>query len=464
MELSYKKTAFIHRSYGMSGLHDYEAKIYEVKPLKRCFLFDDCNKKGRYENNNNDNFNDLLTDEIPDEYESSEMNEEEMKKTIAKAKEKFDTDNKEHIERKYTLIVDHVFSNVLNNDEIKTIIVKKSVDNLTIDNCKNLESIKFDNKLYTLKIMFCKNLILPETMTELYIHNCENLINIVFGKKVSEINIKFCNSLQILNISGTQSKILDIYKCNMESLILNDDLINLKVQNCINLNNIVFGKNLRYIKLYDCGIKNLNMESNNRLELHFSECKNLQQINIKNFNHIDSIHFSNLPEIIGINISCESDDEKLTESVVLRDLNIVNMPILNFSIAKLILSDCNKISSLDIPQNVEALHIENKYIREINIKGNVILTLYITADNLHKLFFEECKYLDGVQLSSKNLEYITGKLSDSITYINLKCEKLKSIPNIPLNLEVLECIGCKNLTLPESNVEYALIKKESGWR
>lgn len=79
-------------------------------------------------------------------------------------------------------------------------------------------------------------------------------------------------------------------------------------------------------------------------------------------------------------------------------------------------------------------------LKTININSKIFIKLVLDNENLKKL-----------KIKSKKLKQLPV-LPDSLKNIILNCPLLKAIPNIPLNLNFLDCSGCSNLIdLPELN-------------
>lgn len=468
-----------------SGIWKIANKIYTVKEISRKNLF---YSPGTLIDQP-DKFNDSdIIDEV-EEFVVGEKEQKEMDEYFRNLKNKLKKDKEEQKERSerkiFTLTLEDKKCDIINDNNIKTIILKETVEELYINDCKNLESIVFNNNLKILEISHnykLKNIILPESIKNFTTYNCQNiesvilnnnlekiyidyckkLTNVVLTKNLLEINISHCDPLQNIDISELSVQKLRIIECDIESLVLNDNLLDLYLEWCKNLNNIVFPKNLSYLYISDCGFENINMISNNELEILIKHCNNLQKININNYNYISNISLMNLPLLQdkNINISCESKNNKLTKHVYLDKLNIRNTPKFNFQIESMDLkfTSIHKNSSIESPQNVKILNITTLSIDRINIKGGILEELKIESDDLQIVYFEESKHLSNINLMSPKLNYITGHLPDSIVDIYLKCKKLKSIPNIPTNIKTITCANCDNLVLPETNIQYQLIK------
>lgn len=81
MKLVLKKNGFLHRGYLMSEMHDYQTDIYSVEPLNRCSLFEseECTKKGRFERDELNHFNDDIVIDETEEVDAIDINMDEIK-------------------------------------------------------------------------------------------------------------------------------------------------------------------------------------------------------------------------------------------------------------------------------------------------------------------------------------------------------------------------------------------------
>lgn len=352
-------------------------KIYKVIPISRKNLFYGPETFNN-EFNELDNFNDSEVIDETEEFVVSNEKMEEMNEYSEKITKKFKKDQEERKERHSKLILENKQVKISNDNEIKTIILKETVEELDIKNCRNLES-----------------LILNKNLLNFNIENCDRLNSIVFGNKLDNINIKNC-PIENIEIESKNSDHLFVSNCNKLNNINIKNIKRLSIYNCseIKENNIFIEskEELEELELSRLNIKNIPEYNCNFYNMKISECKNIEYLdtprdvndlglyksfiktlNVRKgdlslltvddeYNNLENISFEESKRLQMIFILSEKLEHitgKLPNSIIEIQLecpNLKELPNIPTNLKKIILTNCNK---LIIPESINYTIIRN---------------------------------------------------------------------------------------------------------
>lgn len=344
---------------------------------------------------------------------------------------------------------------------------RSKLENINVDNCSSLQNLEISKTNLTsldastltgLHELSCANTDITELdlsssslLETLYIEGCDKIVNLdISGTKITSIdNLSGLTMLQTLDISDT-----GYTEINVQS---NTALVTLTARNCqslVSVNSKINEGNTNALTNVDVsGCTNLKI-------VNLSRCNNIKTLNTSTLDNLTELDMDYNQNIASLDLSNNAKLQilKLSSAKALDELNIsgcselVDLKVTNSKLASLEVTDCTKLTTLNVTDNASLSVLTISGCTELNttnMTGNIALdTLTINDCGVTTIAnLSECTILTTLDLNNCTvLETLDLYGMSELQYVDISsCTSLEDI-------DFTGCAGVSTLVMSKASI------------